>query len=150
MRSRCTRRWGQKKRWWQGKDLVMETGRKAGSGQAEECRQEGSGSPPTQSSPPAQTPPPRLGRRQPRGVGKQETGAMIRKGFFGAAPPSQQVPCDLRPSRLSVHPSVHPSPYPDSTPGSTRAIGGTKKDRNHHRGSQTIAGTRNEPLQTVP
>lgn len=75
---------------------------------------------------------------------------MIRKGFFGAAPPSQQVPCDLRPSRLSVHPSVHPSPYPDSAPGSTGAIGGTKKDRNHQRGSQTIAGTRNEPLQTVP
>ena len=31
---------------------------------------------------------------------------MIRKGFFGAAAPSQQVPCDLRPSRPSVRPSV--------------------------------------------
>lgn len=72
---------------------VMEPGRE------KELRQEGSEPPQYDQAPRPWIPHPGAA------VGKQETGAMIRKGFFGAAPPSQQVPCDLCPS----HPSICPS-----------------------------------------
>lgn len=72
---------------------VMEPGRE------KELRQEGSEPPRHDQAPRPRIPHPGAA------VGKQETGAMIRKGFFGAAPPSQQVPCDLCPS----HPSICPS-----------------------------------------
>lgn len=96
---------GQKRTLWQGKTLVMKAGRKEGSGRAgrprvppprpstpAQPRASSPGSNRTITAQPAATP--RRGKLKcpfdPRraGAGKQEAGAMIRKGFFGAAPGS--------------------------------------------------------------